>query len=486
MRLLLLFFAMLLVSEASAQQIVAQLDLDRRQPKPDFYEYSPVDKGLLTFGPSSTTSSRFLGLVKYDANLQQRWTRQVVEQNGRNNVDLMTVCGPYTYVFVSESFPKEKVIKTYYYKYDLEGKPLAEGEPMAVYPISEESGKEELKYIHSPNKRRLMCYRVIEGGKEAEKILYYIFDDEGNYLANGELAMKYPDNLFKIRAVKVSNLGNIYVLGKMYEVAHVREADDYKFVLYKYLTAQERGGEVRLPNHNAYITDITFALDRDENVYIGGFYSRQSAENLAGTLYMKISSEGAIVKDTTVAFGTKFLNNYLSNNQISRGRELKSFFLNDVILRSDGGMMMLAEKFYTTRQSYRDVYGMWIDQVIYHYDDVILSSLDGNGAIEWQGIVDKTQSGVTRQTLSFFNAAGAENIFLFYEYIDRAGLNIYYHTVDANGTVSNRLPLLREYRPGNVFYPSSSIQINNREALLVFFQNRGRTLSVAKVALGGQ
>jgi hypothetical protein len=473
-----------LIAQLPAQEIIARLDLGRRDPQPDFYEYSPQDGGMVTLGPTSRVSSRYVGLVKYDASLREQWKAQVLEQNGNRNLDFATVIGRNILVFMSEFFPKEKVIKTFYYAYDLDGKQIADQELLSVYPNQKEQ-KVDLQYVLSPNKRRLLCYKNLQNRREAEKILYYTFDEEGDVVRNGEIDIRYPDERFRVRSLRVSNQGNIYVLGQFFARDRVRNPNDFKYLIYAYDVTREAGVELPIDIGGRYITNLAFRLDREENLYLAGFYSNQDEEQLAGTLFQKISPDGTLLQDATQPFDPSFLSNYLSSGQIDRGRELRNFQMDPddgIILRSDGGVLLLAEQFYVTYQTYRDQFGFWVDREIYHFDDVVLTSISNTGAIEWQSIVEKTQQSDQPSTLSFFNAIGAQGVYIFYEYKPRRqDFNLYYNRVGIYGDVDRRKPLLRDYNYGNEYYPRYSEQISNDEAIMVYFHSRGRGLSVVKV-----
>ncbi|MEM6346600.1 MAG: hypothetical protein AAF927_22115 [Bacteroidota bacterium] len=485
-RFLLWGFIFLLSTALEAQEIVARLDLGRRDPKPEFYEYSSADGGLVTFGPSSISSSRSYSLVKYGADLREDWTIKVLDQNGRKTIDFMAVVGGYTLIFVSETNPKDGLIKSYYYSYSAEGEALAEKELLSVYPDAKEQ-KVGLQFVLSPNKKKLLCFKNLQNRRENEQLLYYIFDDEGDYVQNGELNLKYPDNRFSVRSLRISNRGNIFVLGKFYLNTRVREADDFTYTIFRHDLETEEVNEFQINLDDRYITDLAFRLDRDENIYVAGFYSNRSTDRIAGTVLQKISPFGELLLTSAEAFDAEFLQYYLSRGQINRGSELRNFYLDPtdgIILRSDGGVLLTAEKFYITYVSYRDMYGHWIDREQYHYEDVILTSVAADGSIEWHAIVDKNQVSENPANLSFFNAISAAGSHIFYEYNpQRQGINIYYNTVDIDGKVSDRKPLLPDYRFGNQFYPRYCEQVSNDEALMVYMQSRGRTLSVVRVRL---
>lgn len=470
----------------SQTDIVARLELGKRDPKPDFYEYSPVDGGLVTLGPANRTSSRYLGLVKYDANFKEVWKQRVLEQNGRKNIDFVSVVGPNIFVFVSEFFPEEKVIKTYYYQYDLNGELVTDEEILSIYPNQKEQ-KVELQYVLSPNKRRLLCYKNLRNNREAEQVLYYLFDDQGNYVQSGEINTMYPDNRLRVRTVRVSNEGNVYLLTQFTQGNRVRDVDDMKYIIYRHDIRAQQSTELKIELGDKYISDLAFRLDREENIYVAGFYSNRGTDEIVGTLFQQIAPDGRILLNAAERFNEEFLRNYLSSSQIDRGRELKNFYLDSedgIILRSDGGVLLIAEKFFVTYQSYRDIYGYWTDREVFHYEDVILTSVSSSGEIEWHAIIDKNQVAESPSSLSYFNAIGPSGAYIFYEYKPRKlPLNIYYHIVDITGEVTDRIPLVRDYRYGNEFYPRFSEQISNNEAIMVYFENRGRKLSVVKIRM---
>ncbi len=469
-------------------EITARLDLGKRDPKPEFYEYSPVDQGLVTLGPLSRVSSRYIGLTKYDRNLKKEWSQRVLEQSERKNIDFVSVIGNYIFVFVSEKFPKEGVIKTYYYVYDLLGNELADQAILSIYPDVKEQ-KVGLQFVLSPNKRRLLCYKNLENRKDTEQMLYYLFDDEGDYVQSGEISLKYPDNRFRIRTVRVSNSGNVYLLGRFDLARKIRDIEDVKYMVYRHDVATQEGREIEIRLGNQFITDLAFRLDRDENIYVAGFYSNSSTYQIIGTLFQQINQNGNIVLNSTERFSEQFLSNYLSGGQIDRGKELKNFYLDSkdgIVLRSDGGILLIAEKFYVTSQPLRDIYGYWIDRDVYHYEDVILTSVSNTGEIEWHAIVDKNQVGESPVNLSYFSAIGPTGTHIFYEYKPRGrNVNVYYNTIAIDGKVSQRIPLFGEYKYGNEFYPRFCEQINNEEAIMVYYQGRGKKLSVVKVRITG-
>ncbi|MBP6723163.1 MAG: hypothetical protein KA239_12595, partial [Bacteroidia bacterium] len=172
---LLLLAALCLSHPSHAQEVVARLDLDRRDPVPQFVEYVAADGGLVTLGNQSRKSSRYLSITKYDDQFNKSWTKQVLQQNGHSDIDLMAVLGEDVYVFISEYFPRDRTVRTSYSHFDLEGNAIETRKVISELP-NEKELRVDLKYTRSINKKKLLCYKNLDEGTKSETILYYLFD----------------------------------------------------------------------------------------------------------------------------------------------------------------------------------------------------------------------------------------------------------------------------------------------------------------------
>ncbi len=465
-----------------AQTVVARLDLDRRDPDPQFLEYVAADGGLVTLGNQSRKSSRYLAVTKYDDQFHKTWTKQVLQQNGHCQIDLMAVLGESVSVFISEYLPRERIVRTSYSSFDLEGNVIAERKPLTEL-ADEKEHRVDLKYVRSINKKKLLCYKNLEEGSRQETILYYLFDAKTEEPISGKIVIPYPDDKFQVRKILVSNAGKIYVLGKFFKVNKVKSPDDFGFKIYQYEPGQPEAEEVSLELGELFITDLTLKIDRNENLFLAGFFSHQSTEAIIGTCFFRLNANLEEEVRSSQRFSDDFLNIFLKDKQIERGRELQNFYLDNIILRSDGGVLMLAEKFYTTFNSYVDIYGNWIDQKIYHYDEVIVSSVSANGDLEWSAVVPKRQQSERRESLSYLDVVSGASLFLIYGYQPRKDpRTLYVNTVDFDGKVGEREMLIPNNSTDDSFFPRYSEQISNTEALLVYLQERDKIFSIVKVA----
>lgn len=473
--------ALLLCGKVAGQKVVARLDLDRRDPEPQFLEYVGADGGLATLGNQSRKSSRYLAITKYNDQFEKDWSKQVLQQNGHCDIDLMAVLGENIYVFISEYFPRDRTIRTSYSHFDLDGNAIETRKVLSELP-NEKEHRVDLKYARSINKKKLLCYKNLDEGAKSETILYYLFDAKSDEMVMGKIQIPYPDDKFQVRKIMVSNAGKIYVLGKYFKVNRVKAPDDFGFKIYQYEAGVAEGKEITIDLGELYITDLTMKIDRDENLFLAGFFSHQSTDEIIGTCFFRVNSQLQEEVRSSQRFSDEFLNNFLRDKQIERGRELQNFYLDNIILRSDGGVLLLAEKFYTTFNSYVDIYGNWIDQKIYHYDEVIVNSVSNTGDLEWSTVVPKRQQSERRDHLGYLDVVSGMNLYLVYSYQPRREpRTLYVNSVDFDGRVDERNALLANISYDESFYPRSSEQISNTEALIVYQQDRDKIFSIVKV-----
>lgn len=473
---------LLWMASAMAQTIVARLDLDRRDPEPQFIESVAADGGLITLANQSRKSSRYLALNKYDDEFKKTWSKQVLQQNGHCEVDLTAVLGEDIYVFISEYLPRERSVRTTYSHFDIDGNAIGQRLPLTELP-NEKEHRVDLKYVRSINKKKLLCYKNLEEGTKQETILYYLFDAKADAPIPGKIVIPYPDDKFQVRKIMVSNAGKVYVLGKFFKVNKAKAPDDFVFKIYQYEAGEPEGKDVSVDLGELYITDLTLKIDRDENLFLAGFYSHQSTEAIIGTCFFRFNSALEEEVRSSQHFSEDFLANFLRDKQIERGRELQNFYLDNIILRSDGGVLMIAEKFYTTFNSYVDIYGYWVDQKIYHYDEVIVSSVSSTGDLEWSAVVPKRQQSERREGLSYLDVVSGDHLFLIYGYQPRKDpRTMYVNSVDFDGKVDERNMLITNNSMDDSFFPRYSEQISNTEALLVYVQERDKIFSVVKMS----
>ncbi len=463
-----------------SQKVISSLNLGKTEPRPLWFEYCNADKGLVTLSYMSKSSNRNIGIYKYDQDFKRVWQNQMLEQTSTTVIENLSALDESIYVMVSDQNATSKNRDYYCFQYDLDGKKIKDGKKVFTLP-----GKDgpEFNFEKSINKKKLLGYGIFEPDNMPSTFNYISIDGIEDTIISGSFKIPLLKNDISVKQAIITNQGNFYLLVKHQDKGKIKSPFSYQYVVYKYLTEEDKLIPYPIEIEDKFVTDLFIKADKDENLKIGGFYSNRSTDLVAGALYMKFDVNDK--SPSVIAFNPfdeAFLQKYLTQKQIMKGKELSDFYLDNIILRSDGGALILAEKFYITSTSYRDMNGFWYNRNVYHYEDVWIISMGPDGKIEWTTIVNKKQSSENDIELSYVPMVGPEGVLILYkDYFKTIGTNIYYQEVDNEGNVSPSKPFFPKYYSSNIFYKNSSEQISNSEGILTIYQQKGRIFSFVKI-----
>lgn len=477
----LLLFGLLLCCSLHGQQVTAQLEIGRKQAPPLFLEYCPSDGGIVYLAYSSTRSTQHVEIVKYDASFTLKWQKPFLTHNGRRRIEFLSVVGERILGFVSEYFPKDGVLRTSFTEFDAEGNVLTELQPIAELPNSKAT-QVDLDYTLSTNRKVLLAHRNLNEQRLNERILAYEFFADSDEVIASEIKLPYEDKDLSVKSMRVANDGNIYILAKYYKVSRIQNPDDYQFILYRFNPDTDNMDEFIIPMDGFYISDLEVRIDRHGNMILAGFFSNRSDENIIGVCSYQISANGIQGNISRQKFSDDFLSKFMSIRQVEKEKELSNFYLDQLILRSDGGLIMTAEMVYTTYYSSVDLYGYWFNQVVYHYDEVICISVDSAGIMEWSAIIDKQQAGTSTNRLGYLPVAVDASLYFVFESTLGKWDEICLREITETGEVSETQPLLEPGETERFILPRGCRQISANEMLMVYEIPKKKVHVIAKVA----
>ncbi len=282
--------------------------------------------------------------------------------------------------------------------------------------------------ILSKDSSKLLIYNKLPTkNREAERFNLKVYDDAFGLMWSKDITLPYDDRVFRVEEYRVDRTGNVYLLGVIFKDG-VRERRNgqanYEYVILAYTNEGTIEDEYRIALDNVFITDLTFRVARDGDLVCSGFYSERGTYSMKGTYFFRLDAETKEVYNQNLKeFGFDFLTENMREGQRERAQraeesgnrlrapELYRFALDDLILRSDGGALLIAEQFYvqefnnnpgafnnarfgTVNNFQRDFY--------YYYNDIIVVNIQPDGAIEWATRIPKRQ--VTRNDGGYFSS----------------------------------------------------------------------------------
>jgi hypothetical protein len=210
-------------------------------------------------------------------------------------------------------------------------------------------------------------------------------------------------------------------------------------------------------------------LVRDEfggRFIFSSFWDENKEERSGGTLVLPLHDslqEGRTELLSKTTFSMDLVSELIGAAAQEKGRIPDNMFIRKIVPRDDGGNLIVAEKFYIT-QHLETFYINGIPQTssknVYHYDDVMLLSLNASAEMEWFRVIHKRQSG--------FAGAGFYNGIALY--VCDSTTQLLYND---NATQNNRVMHLSIDQKGAIL---QKVLFNSDEVYTGFIPQEGRQI----------
>jgi hypothetical protein len=313
------------------------------------------------------------------------------------------------------------------------------------FHLSRDSSK-LLVYTHSP---------FVETG-DKEKFSFHVFAPDIVEISSKSVRLPYKDENYGVEEYQVDNEGNVYLLGIAYMAGASKLKRDgkptYYYSILSYQKDAEAHHEFKLENRDVFITDLTFRIADNHNLICTGFYSEKGTFSMKGIYFLNVDPKSkTVITQNLQPLDFNFLTANLSErnkklakeaavkNNKSKEAELANYSLDKLILRSDGGAILVAEQYYVQQVMQNNNYSMYPygssyynryyynspyygsaynnnrrPDYYYNYNDIIVINIRPTGEIEWSARIPKLQESRNDQGLfSSYSMAVAQDKFYF-------------------------------------------------------------------------
>ena len=301
-----------------------------------------------------------------------------------------------------------------------------------------------------------------------------------NELWTKDIALPYDDKYFSVEEYQVDNDGNVYILGLNYK-------PQYFFTILEYSASGEGFQEYPIKTNEKLITDLTFRVDDDGNLVCSGFYSDFDLNQIKGTYFFRLDTQTKQVFNKSLKeFDFSFRSENLTSRQLQKAKRskksrqkigLNSYSLDKLILRSDGGALLIAEQYFVEEYQrpmnggfynpgyYPNSYGRsYSTEYYYHYNDIIIVNIQPNGDIEWATRIPKQQFSINDDGYYLSYAVS----------IVRDKIYFIYNDSEDNYNQNNRISQTFEFKGGSKRSLIAVAEISRDGSLEIFplFKNR--------------
>lgn len=239
-------------------------------------------------------------------------------------------------------------------------------------------------------------FEEIRGNEQ--KVYYTSCDTALNVKQSLSGIIPYSEKALDITEIVQTEKNELLILGTLPqdpESGSKRQRRLFHLFLLSELSGSVKEYKVSQPDNN--MLEAAIGIDRiNRKAVVTGFYADKESFAGAGILFGSLSldnpDEWKIISFPVKGDAQlKLVGERNSGGSIS----LISYPIRKVILRSDGGAVVIAEGAYLSEFSYYDYFTQSFNRRIeYHYDNVVIFSVNATGGIDWSQVIRKEQTSV--------------------------------------------------------------------------------------------
>ncbi|HTL83413.1 MAG TPA: hypothetical protein VL651_16975 [Bacteroidia bacterium] len=243
-----------------------------------------------------------------------------------------------------------------------------------------------------------------------EKYTLQLLDSDMNTSWTKDISPPYQDQFFSLDNYIVSTQGDVYMLATVSKDRSVmtraqrRATPTYYHTVLIYDRSTDELVEYKVDLDPKFISDVKMTVNDSGDIICAGFYSNKSSNDVIGSFFMKIDKKTKeVVKQGTMDFSQDFLAEFMSPRKVKSGKELANYDLKYLVLRDDGGAVLVAEQYYEILvQNYDPASKMYTYTYYYYYNEIIVVSINADGQIAWEKKIPKYQ--VSRNDLGYYSS----------------------------------------------------------------------------------
>lgn len=220
----------------------------------------------------------------------------------------------------------------------------------------------------------------------------------------------------------------------------------------------------------------------NKELIVSGFYTetdRKIEKSSNGFYFLRLDPYDLRQKDqSAIAYNGDFMYQLTGKEKSREEKTLFTFKIRDLILRADGGAVIVAESFYKDSEEVRMVGGMMNTGFndykvinVYHYNDMVVFSVSPQNKVDWASILRKRQLSENDNgafsSFSLFNDRASLKLIYMEEIFSRAPINLY--SVFPDGTFDRDM-LLKQEDNDLMLIPKLGVQTGPSELVIPSFK----------------
>jgi len=384
----------------------------------------------------------------YSGSLNVRWSKTIVFKRTVTDVRRMVIYPEKTLAFYLSADKGPTVLYAEKWNSKFQG----ESDAIALDTIRTDKFEVEslVRVAPSQNQSKIVSYYpVFTSGDEPDYLRMALTDADLNLLTKKNIPLEENGRTLKLRKVFPDNTGNVFVLLEDETKQKKKNATTDAFTVQMVEAATNTVRKIDFNFHRPVFKKLYLETDNVNRTLIAtGLYTDDTGEEAQGYFYTVYHLDSnRVTANQYVKFSSEIIFEITGKDTSKNVSGFYSFEVYDLVLRFDGGAIIVAESRFDTEESiqvpsFTPTIGPSFRTIsISYYNDILLISVKPDGTLEWSQVLKKKQ--ISEDDDGFFSSymmgTGADKLHFIYNE------EIYHKTSVSDYAVNRRGEFERKY-----------------------------------------
>jgi hypothetical protein len=301
------------------------------------------------------------------------------------------------FLFTSAFSKESEQFQIFCTKFDNSGEIV--GVPALVhYTIAEgRADAPKFGYALSPDKSKILVFfdPPFER-KNTDPVAFKMYGTDLELIMEKDLVLPYKQDILQVHNFLVDNNGNIFMMSgrnSPKKDTGIPPSLGGRYALFYYNYMENRLKEYDVNLKDKHLLSAKFLITSNQEIIVSGYYSDEVRNVANGTFFFLIGAGGGAVKaGAYMPFPTDFNAKFIKENEQQANQSIKDFYLDELILTDDGGVLLIGEQYYVSETSeFEPLTGRIQIENRHNYDNVLITKLEPNGRQSWNVKIPKRQ-----------------------------------------------------------------------------------------------
>jgi hypothetical protein len=333
-------------------------------------------------------------LTFFDKELNKAWSKELNSDRVNAHVTAVTFVKGKILILYSVQNTSEESISIFYQWINDNGE-IEEGDsPLITFQLSR-LNFEKPKIVLSTSRKLLSVILHEYRDKYSQALHVGVLTDDLKLMSQKTFVIPFSDKQYLNSGFALSELGDFAIIGFQSEKL---KSSKKKVFYHMYISAADDTSikDFKLaPDRN--IKGIGISFDNFNNkIIITGFHSDSKSTTGAAIFYSHYDFRSDSPPDITSSPIDARQNVKLAGERNRRaGLALVNYPIERIIVRNDGGAVIISEGSYTNEYSYYDYFTQSYTRTIeYVFGNIVVISVNNDGSIDWSNVLEKLQVSV--------------------------------------------------------------------------------------------